>query len=436
MTPTAVRTKADPWSDDAPAIAGRRDFQIIGDGERYVLTLSDVPIEFEADHVRRERHDLHAQITVRCALTGARTFGGVLSSSAENLSSAYFRRKFAQILASQSQAPQIDWGRLLDEFAIRIFEAEASSGPAVLLSDVPDRADDGYYDVLGVKVVSHGISGFYAPGDSAKSLFALFVLGELAKRGVPVALLDFEWEPLPHKRRAAKLWPDGHQPPIHYIQGSRPLVQMAEALRREVVRHGIRYFAIDSVVPACHDKPELADTANAFHRAARYIAGTQAGQLWVGHVVKTRDIPEGDEKFFGSVFWHNLIRCGWYVKTQSTDAHADGSLVCAFHHRKRNGLPQLPSVGLSIRFESDRTVIAKCDLGEEAPDLAAGLPLWQRMVASLRRGPRTFDDLADELAAKPEAIKKAAQRAPKLFQKQAGGMGVPPRLALVERRLS
>lgn len=436
MSPKPAPAPVDVWTDDAPAIAGRREFERVGDGERYILTLQDVPIEFEVEHLRRVRDDLVGQVTVRCALTGARTFGSLLEISTENLSSAFVRQKFAKILERQSRAPQIDWARLVNEFAIRVIEAEAAGQSSVLLTDIPDRADDGYYDVSGIKLATHGVSGIYAKGDSGKSLVTLWMLGELAKRRIPVALLDFEWEGLPHKKRAAKLWPDGQQPPIRYIQCTRPLVQMADSLRRELIKHNIRYFAIDSVAPACHDKPEFADTAIAFSRAARYIAGTQAGQVWLGHVVKSKEVIAGEEQFFGSVFWGNLIRCGWFVSTQNRDTQADGPLVCAFHHRKRNGLAQLPAVGLAIHFEQGQTRIVRCDLGEEAPELAASLPLWQRMRDVLKRGPQTIPDLAEELGAKVDAVKKAAQRNTGLFQKLDGGMGVPARLALVERRFS
>ena len=429
------RGAVDPWPEDGPAITGAREFVTVGDGERYTLTLQDVPIEFEAEHVRRKSDDVHAQVTVRCALAGARMFGQVLTISTENLSSATARQRFAKVLELKARAPEIDWQRLVDEFFIRVLTEESAGHPSVLLTDVPDRADDGYFDVLGIKLATHGISGIYAKGDSAKSLFGLFALGELAKRGLPVVLLDYEWEGLPHKKRAAQLWPDGQQPPIRYIQCTRPLVESAESIRRDFLAHGIRYFAVDSIAPACHDDARWPDTAITFNRAARYIAGTQAGQLWLGHVVKSKEVAEGDEQFFGSVFWGNLIRCGWFVKVQESSS-AGEPLICAFHHRKRNGLPQLPSVGLAIHFERDRIRITQCDLADDAPDLAAGLPLWQRMRDSLRQGPRTIPDLADELAAKPDAIKKAAQRGTKLFRKLDGGMGVPPRLALVERRTS
>jgi hypothetical protein len=417
-----------------------RAFVAIGDGERYRFTLEAIVLEFEAAHVRRKADDLYAQVTVRCGIAGARVYRRAdvtdawptLTISTENLSSAYARTRFGKILREQSRTPQIDWTRLVDEFAIRVLDAEGVGHPSVLLTDVPDRVDDGYYTVHGVKLATHGVSGIYAKGDSAKSLFTLAILGELARRGVPTLLADFEWDAVPHKRRSAQLWPDGEQPPIRYRQCTRPLVHEAESIRRDVLDHGIRYFAIDSVAPACHDKPEFADTAIAFNRAARYIAGSQAGQLWLGHIVKNAAIGmEGDEQFFGSVFWSNLIRCGWFVKAESA---GDGPLVCAFHHRKRNGLPQLPTVGVSFAFESGRIRVGPCDLNEQAPDLAAEQPLWQRMRDALKRGPRTIPDLAEELGAKPDAIKKAAQRGHRMFEKLDGGG--PSVLRLVERRSS
>lgn len=425
----------DPWCDAAPAIAGGSDFSIIGDGERYAMTLRAVPIRFEAERIRDKWGDLHAQVTVSTSLTGTRGHGETLTVSTENLSSVAARQRFGKTLELLARAPQIDWGRVYDGFALRIFEAQAAGHPSVLLTDIPDRADDGYFDVLGVKLTRTGTTGIYAKGDSAKSLFALYALGELAKQGLPVMFMDFEWDGFIHKQRAAQLWPDGHQPPIRYVQCTRPLVHESDSLRRDVLAHGIRYFAIDSIAPACHEKPEAAETAIAFNRAARYIAGSQAGQLWLGHIVKSKEtVADGDETFFGSVFWNNFIRCGWYVKAQPS---ADGGpLVCAYHHRKRNGSGQLASVGLAIHFDQGRIGFERTDPGALGPDLAIGLPLWQRMRDALRQGPQTIADLADALDAKPEAVKKAAQRGSRLFAKLEGGHGIPPRLALVERRQS
>jgi hypothetical protein len=414
--------------------AGRSaDFSIIGDGERYALQVRSVPIAFEAERIRDKWGDLHAQITVHCGLGGTRGHRGILTVSTEDLSQASARQRFGKTLETLSCAPQIDWVRLYDGFALRIFEVQADGHPSVLLTDVPSRADDGYFDVLGVKLTRTGTSGIYAKGDSAKSLFGLYALGELAKQGVPVTFIDFEWDGFIHMQRAAQLWPDGDQPPIRYIQCTRPLIHEAEGLRRDCLAHGTRYLVIDSIAPACHEKPEAAETAIAFNRAARYIAGSQAGQLWLGHIVKSREnVPDGEETFFGSVFWNNFIRCGWYVKAQPSSE--GGPLVCAYHHRKRNGLGQLASVGLAIHFEPERIRFERCDPAELSSDLAVGLPLWQRMLDALRQGPRSIPDLAEDLNAKPDAIKKAAQRGSKLFTKIEGAHGVPPRLALVERR--
>jgi hypothetical protein len=432
-----ANTPVDPWTDDAPAIAGGREFSAIGDGERYVLTLTDVPIEFEAERLRRFRDDLYAQVTVRCALTGARGFGGDLTVSTENLSSSTSRQRFARTLGNLARAPQIDWARLVEEFAIRMLAAESAGQPSELLTDIPDRTDDGYYDVLGIKFATKGRSSVYGKGDSGKSLFLLFVLGELAKQGVPVTLLDYEWDGFEQKKRARQLWPDGQQPPIRYRHCSRPLRDEAETIRRDILRHNTRYYGLDSIAPACHDKPEFADTAIAMARADQYIAGSQAGRLWIGHVIKKNDgTDDGNEQIFGSVFWGNLVRVSWFAKAQASDTRSDGPLICVFHHRKRNGLPQLPSVGISFQFEAGRIHIQRCDLAAQAPDLAASLPLWQRMRDTLRHGALTVADLAEQLDAKPDAIKKAAQRGSRVFIKLDGGLGIPPRIALVERRTS
>ncbi len=332
--------------------------------------------------------------------------------------------------------PRRSTGRgLIDEFAIRIIDAEDAGASVRAPADVPDRADDGYHDVTGSSSPRTASAGSRtdAKGDSGKSSDRAFILGELAKRGIPVALLDYEWEGLPHKRRAAQFWPDG-PPPIRYIQCTRPLRDEAESIRRDFLHHGIRYFAIDSVVPACHDKPELSETVTAFNRAARYIAGTQAGQLWLGHVVKSKEIADGDETFFGSVFWGNFIRVGWFVKA-ATERRRLAHLRLPSSEAQRPAAAPLRRRGRALRDRAHPRR-HRCDLAEDAPDLAGSMPLWQRMRDSLKQGPRTIPDLAEELDAKPDAIKKAAQRGTRMFTKLEGGLGIPARLALVDRRQS
>src|SRR5262249_39761131 len=148
---TAADHESDPvWTDDAPAIACARHFHRLGDGERYLLQLVDVPIEFELDHLRLERRGLFWQLAVRTELPGARPFQDILSIGTFNVSSPPARSARAKLAADLARSPQIDWHRLIEEFATRVLHAEHCGQPSVSLRDVPDDGDDDVFDFDGV----------------------------------------------------------------------------------------------------------------------------------------------------------------------------------------------------------------------------------------------------------------------------------------------
>src|SRR5262249_686478 len=93
----------------------------------------------------------------------------------------------------------------------------------------------------------------------------------------------------------------------------------------------------------------------------------------------------------------------------------------------------MPAVGVSFAFTEMQTSIVRCNL-DDTPELAERMPLWQRMRDRLRAdGPLTISDLAERLDAKPDAVRKAAQRSTRTFTKITAADGVP-KVALVTRR--
>ena len=106
----------------------------------------------------------------------------------------------------------------------------------------------------------------------------------------------------------------------------------------------------------------------------------------------------------------------------------------AFYHRKANLGPLRPAVGFDITFDADRTHIRRGNVGDVA-ELAAGLPLWDRIRQAVRRGPQTLAALAEELNAKPDSLDRIVRRHKNLFTKITGSDGIH-RIALVERQVS
>ena len=155
------------------------------------------------------------------------------------------------------------------------------------------------------------------------------------------------------------------------------------------------------------------------------------GSLHIAHFNKS---DTGDQKPFGSSFWHNGARATWNVKT-ADQAPGAGELSIGLYNRKVNTGPLRAAVGFHIAFGDSRTTIARVD-PRDVEELAVSLPLWQRVASELRAGPQTYAQLAESLGdAKVDSIVKATKRKGNVFTKVAGDDGVH-RLALVERRVS
>jgi hypothetical protein len=208
------------WPDDAPAIAGHRDFQVLGDHDGYIFSVLDGALTFRFDWPHRERGDLHGQLTVTTTLHSARTFNRVLNIGSCNLSSSSARSARAKLLMELARQPQIDFPRLLEEFAIRVLDADTLGAPAVTLGELPDDGADDHFDLDGVTVTRGSGSLLFADAGTMKSYWALYQLGRLAERGVRVGFVDFELDGLPHQRRWQALWPV-HPPMIRYVHCNR-----------------------------------------------------------------------------------------------------------------------------------------------------------------------------------------------------------------------
>ena len=419
----AGQAAADPWTDDAPAIACEREFRVVGDGEQYLLRLLGVPIEFEFDRPRFDHGELIGQLTVRTQLSGARTYEGVLSVATMNLSSATARNTRAKQLLDLSRAPQIDWLRLLEELGIRTLTAVRAGATAVDLRTLTRAPVADSLDVDGIRILERHPIFWFGDGGSGKSLLALNIGGELARRGLKVLFADWELEGEDHRDRFESLF-GADMPALFYARCSRPMTAEADRLRRLVRQHEIDYLICDSVAFACDGRPEDAEVAARYFQCLRQIG---IGSLNVAHTNKS---DESDKKPFGSAFWHNGARSTWNVKlSESTDTPGEITVGC--YNRKANLSTRQPAVGFRIEFGA-RTRISRVDLAN-VDDLAAGLSLRQRIRSAVIRQPQTLASLAEQLSAKVDSVDRTVRRHSDTFTRVTGSDGVA-RIALVERR--
>ena len=253
----------------------------------------------------------------------------------------------------------------------------------------------------------------FGDGGTAKSYLTLYFAGRLAQRGLHVGMFDWELAGEEHRDRLERLFPE-RMPVVLYVRCSRPLVHEAERLRRIVRDEGLDYVVCDSVAFACDGPPEAAEVAARYFQALRQLGAV--GSLHVAHVTKAFD--GADQKPFGSVFWHNGARSAWNVKLAES-APGDGAINIALHNRKANLGPLRQSVGFELRFAGDRTHVRRVDLGD-VPDLAAGLPVRQRVALALSRGPLKVALVAEETGLEENTVRTTARRHPKQFKLENG----------------
>jgi len=383
--------------------------------DRYTLDLPDVGITFIAERLRRDRHELIGELTVRCTLPGAKAVNGYLSTGDFNFSSVRARQDRARLLTQRCAVDGIDWFGLVEEVCQRVFQAEREGEPDVDLRTLPRPQPDDEIRVQGLSFPRRHPSILFGDGGAAKSYTALFIAGILAHKGLSVALFDWELCGEDHRDRLERLFGPDSMPVIRYALCERPLTAEVDRLRRIVRQRKIDYAIYDSVAPACDGPPEAAEVASRYFRAVREI-GAGIGSLHIAHVNKTGDTSE--YKPFGSTFWHNLARCTWFVKAVE-QAGNDATLTLGFYNRKSNLGAIQPPVSYLVRFGA-LTTFTTVDIAD-SPELAGKLTIKQRMYQLLKRGAMSISDIATELDASYDTVSKSVHRNPRHFVVLEGG---------------
>jgi hypothetical protein len=324
---------------------------------------------------------------------------------------------------SNTTKQEIDWVGLLEEFCQHVHAAERRGQPAVSLRDLP-RPDPGdMLDLHGLRLLLRHPVVLFGDGGSPKSYLSLYLAGELAQRGYAVGLFDWELAGEDHRDRLERLF-GADMPDVKYVRCDRPITAEADRLRRIVREEQLQYAVFDSVSFACGGPPEAGEAATSYYRAVRQIG---IGSLNIAHISKAEG---GDQKPFGSAFWHNGARATWYAEV-ADNAPTNHQITVGLYNRNANLGPLRPPVGFSLTFDADRTVFERVNVAD-VEKLAAKLSMSERMAHLLRRSPMTIAAIADELEAKADTVEKTSKRSQR-FARVPGPDGIY-RIALAERR--
>ena len=396
-------------------------------GDRHVVIFSQDNTEFTADRLHWDRDELHGQLSVATGLLGAMATGesdGLISFGSFNFSNPRAARDRARDLAERSRAGKIDWLGRLDEVRHLILKAERQGLPSIDLRTAAKPPADDEFNIDGFRFPKRHATIAFGDGGTAKSYHALYLAGCLARQGIRPALFDWELDEHAHRERLERLF-GSTMPEVRYVRCERPLVHELDRLKRIVSDDAVAFGFFDSIGFAVPGRPEDAEHAMGYFRAVR--------QLGIGthHIAHVRQGEGNDQRPFGSTFWHNAARSTWFAKLAATSPDGE-CLTVGLYNRKSNLSALRRPVGYQVIFETDRTTFSMVDVADNR-DLAADLPLWQRMKHALSRGPQTLAKLADELGANVDTLDRTVRRKSAVFTRVANSDGIT-RIALLESR--
>ncbi len=375
---------------------------------------------FEVDRLRRDRHELIGELTVRSILPGVKAVNGVMNTADFNFSSARARQDRAKLLQQRANTNgSVDWFALLEEFCQGVFGLDREGTPAVDLRTIerPVRDDDHYFQ--GLVFPRRHPSILFGDGGTGKSYISLWVAGQLEKQGLNVAIFDWELAGEDHRDRLERLYGPS-MPKIIYCRCEQPLIHEAERLSRIIRDHSIHFAVYDSIAFACNGRPEDAEIAGQYFRAVRSIG---VGSLHIAHVNKSED---SDRKPFGSSFWYNGARMIWYAQAAERADESEPLTVGLFNRKSNLGGLRQP-ISFKLTFGTERTSFQRVDLSENV-ELSSKLTIRQRLMVLLKRGSLTEQEIADEMDADINTVRKTVKRNYRDFVVLSGG-----RVGLCER---
>lgn len=407
MIPSTIRATDIPFQS-----AADDRFQRIADG-RYMLSIAELATDIEVSRIRIDRGETRAQVRAFCGLAGAHTVNGVLFSTEITLSRFSGRRDLASALSRRVRAKGANWDDLVDELIIRVEQAESNRAEVIDLSRVPLPAPGGKPVMIGGfwPMFIEDANAIYSHGGLGKSVLAAFAAGWLTQHGIPALYVDYEMSADKQAERLGAIFPD--RPPVAYYRASRPLIHEAERLETIIHDRAIRFLILDSAVPASHGSPNDAETASGVYGVLRHLG---VGSLVVSHVTKastSREAKPEDATPYGSAFWWNLARSAWLLRRANDD---DGPRQTLGLFNAKHNFGKSAAIGLEVEFSDSRINIRQTEAAD-VPEFAGAVSVSARLRAALKRGPRSVDELVDELNEKPETVKKTLRRY------SAGGTG-------------
>lgn len=393
-------------------------------GGLYRLDWPDEKIRLEIDRVVEHSDETRGQLT---AMSGEL----VLAQFGYNLTSLPARDKAAKYLRERHET---DWGLALEMASYHILKRLREGEPRVDLS-----MNDTVIPVtwlLKPLLLKDQPTMIFADGGTGKSYVALLVsmlvgfpwMGnpfnfKVPEQSVTTLYLDWETDENTTKYRLQRICRgmDQPKPPLEYRHCSRSFILDLAAIQRHVLESKAGLVVVDSLGMACGGDLKEQTSATMFFQALREL---QVSALLLTHVSK--DEMRKTKTAFGSIYFQNHARSVWEMNgVLSRDGDENATINVGLFQRKHNEMALSRPVALGIDFNNllDTTVFRPANLAD-LPDLRDKLSLKEQLKTILKSGPKSVQDMADDLGKSAESIRVTLYKYKDTFIKVGNDWGL------------
>lgn len=330
-----------------------------------------------------------------------------------NFTSSIARKNLAKVV-SERYSGTVQWNDLIEQVSEYTINFVREGEPVVELWNT-DQIPPLEYQVWPI-VLKDDITAIYGDGGSGKSLLALLLgimsmypehdygLGLVPQdKSVRILYLDWETNRNSMLRRLARLC-HGCGVKLAYINYRRcfiPLADDMEQVKDYIRKCGATMLIIDSVGLAAGGdigKPE---------QAIRFMAAVRSANLTtilINHVTKEK---ESSKTQIGSVYFRNLARGEWYVKSNKDELTKD--IDVGLFHTKMNDDEFSKPLGFHFHFENDAIKVTKQSV-ETIKEILDEMNLSEKILACLKRGAMNAKEIAEETGTKEPIVRSTCDR--------------------------
>lgn len=330
-----------------------------------------------------------------------------------NLESAKTRSELAKEMAIRYKIKEaIDWKNLLEYLSVKTIREYEKGEPVVQITS-QDKITPLEYLIYPLAPRNKPTVIFGEPGAGKSQIAVVFnILIALPWIENPLHLeaptmptkalfLDYEADEEDIRRQMVSLVAGIGLGPVtlNYRRSSLPLADDIEAIRNHIEEIGAECLLIDSMSLAAGGDLNRMDIATAYFRALRQLNGITS--ISFAHTSKDRETKT--KTIIGSMLWEAGARSVWEIRGEEDE----DTLNIALFHRKANLSKRSKPLGYQITYENDIPIKVEWLDPKNVPEFVERMGIRQRILAALKSGQLSTEDLVRKLEVKRSAVDNA-----------------------------